>query len=76
MLDALRHFFPETSFKVLFVNYGVQSIDDPQALFADVRNYGDITNGTGSKDGWDEIFARFDIRLNGTAPVAKLAVAR
>lgn len=76
LLDALRHCFPQTSFKVLFVNYGAQSIDDRQALFADVRNCGDITDWTGSKGGWDEIFARFDIRLSETASVTKLSVAR
>lgn len=75
LLGALRSCFPGTSFKVLFVNYGAQSIDDRQALFADVRNCGDITDWTGSKGGWDEIFARFDIKLTEAAPAASRTLA-
>ena len=55
MLDAIERCFPHIRFQVLFVNYGDQEVDDPRALFANVRNMGDVVDWTGSMRGWDQI---------------------
>ena len=62
LLEAITTCFPDINYRVLFVNYGPQVIDDPRALFGNVEDLGDIIDWTGSPGGWDKVFEHHDIK--------------
>lgn len=55
LLNSIEQCFPDIIFQVLFINYGDQELDDPRALFENVRNMGDVVDWAGSPTGWDNI---------------------
>lgn len=74
LLDLIGYCFPGLSFKVLFINYGPQITDDERALFANIRDCGDISDWTGSAAGWDEAFKNIDVIWRGKDQDASLEI--
>ncbi len=64
LLNSIECCFPDISFQVLFINYGDQELDDPRAIFENVRNMGDVTNWAGSPAGWDAILNNYNIIMS------------
>lgn len=65
LLDLIGACFPGLWFKVLFINYGPQTVDDDRALFANIRDCGDISDWMGSAAGWDAAFRTLEVTWKG-----------
>ena len=70
LLDAIGAAFPGLSFKVLFLNYGDQRLDDPRAVFAKVPDLRDSVDWTGSARGWDQVLGRFRLASRADGAMA------
>lgn len=73
LLDAIETAFPGVVFQCLFVNYGHQSIDDPRAIFRNIRDMGDIKGWRGSALGWEAMLKDLNIALRGDRPHKNVA---
>ncbi len=62
LMDAIERCFPDIRFQVLFINYGEQEADDPRAVFANVKDVGDVIGWTGSTLGWNQVPADYQLK--------------
>ena len=75
LINALEKRFSTCDFDVLFVNYGVQFIEHPRAMFYNVRDYRD-GGWAGSPAGWDDMFKRLGVHLVSNMPLSAATSCR